>query len=164
MIAIGLVILFFALSLTIFVKAQDFVSEFFRVNSASTTPAGARDVLNRPMRVVNMSNVDYFVPNRTEAEIGAFYHNLPNYAYIVVCGDGMCGPGETYLNCPADCAHREPIHSVPFCGDGNICKNICYNGGYRLKSSFYYLFVSKSNKNCIFASLQLEIFNNERKG
>ena len=87
LLAIGLVVVFFSVSLVFLVKAQQGGFEFYRVNSASTTPTGARDVLSRPMRVVNMSNVDYFVPNRTEAEIGAFYHNLPNYAYIVVCGD-----------------------------------------------------------------------------
>ena len=89
LIVIGLSVLFLSVSLIFLVKAQvpELDPNFFRVNSASTTPEGARDVLNRPMRVVNMSNVDYFVPNRTEAEIGAFYHNLPNYAYMVVCGD-----------------------------------------------------------------------------
>ena len=87
LLAIGLIVLFFSVSLFFLVRAQEGLEPFFRVNSASTTPAEARDVLNRPMRVVNMSNVDYFVPNRTEAEIGAFYHNLPNYAYMVVCGD-----------------------------------------------------------------------------
>ena len=48
------------------------------------------------------------------------YHQLCG---ATPCGDGNCGTGEDYLNCPADCS---PPVSVPFCSttdcnDGDVC-------------------------------------------
>lgn len=42
--------------------------------------------------------------------------NLGDVPTGEICGNGFCGPGETAVNCPADC---EP-GTDPYCGDGKI--------------------------------------------
>lgn len=119
---IGLVILFFALSLTLFVKAQDQTgSQFFRVNSASTTPAGSKRAGDEAfIHIVNRSGKSYFAPNKTLPEFESFRNNAPNYVSVSVCGDGVCGEGENFGNCSEDCKGPDPLNTIGYCGD-RIC-------------------------------------------
>lgn len=116
--AIGLATLFFALSLVFFVKAQEGEQPFYRVNSASTTPAGAKRFDNVLIHILNRSGKDYFVPNKTTAEFNSFGNNAPNYVSVSVCGDRVCGDGESALTCPLDCS--TPGSEIEYCGNG-VC-------------------------------------------
>ncbi len=65
--------------------------------------------------IVNRSDKDFFAPNKTAPEYDAWSKNAPNYVEVSVCGDGVCGDGES-ATCQGDC----PIYDS-YCGDG-ICK------------------------------------------
>ncbi len=112
---IGLIVLFFSVSLIFLVKAQIVDENFFRVNSASTTPPGVKRSGDEALvHIVNRSSKDYFIPNKSIAEFEAFKNNAPRYVSISVCGDDVCGDGENEDNCPEDCFSPKPS----YCGDG----------------------------------------------
>ncbi len=122
---VGLIVLGFSTTLFFLVKAQSVILNHFRVNSASTTPAGAKRAGDEAfIHVVNRSGQDYFVPNKTLSEFNSFRNNAPNYVSVSVCGDEICGEGETLENCRDDCKSPQTKY-VDYCGDG-ICKQQIY--------------------------------------
>ena len=128
LLVVGLAVLFFSVSMIFLVKAQQVVEtglEFFRVDSASTTPEGAKtaapqDQTGPAITVINRSGKSYFVPNKTPGEFESFRNNAPKYVFVDECGDAVCGEYENKDNCPEDCAAPAKL---PYCGD-NICNNI----------------------------------------
>lgn len=118
LLGVGLIVLFFSVSLIFLVRAQIMEEgAFFRIDSASTTPVGAKTQDGKPLYIVNRSGQDFFVPNKTMTEFAAFKEGSPNHISVSVCGDGVCGEGETAVNCDDDCsASKTPVG----CGDG-IC-------------------------------------------
>jgi len=78
--------------------------------------------------VINRSDKDYLIPNKTTPEWDSFAKNPPKYVEIGICDvDGVCGAGEDSTSCPEDC----PV-ATGYCGDG-ICSNtqvdVPYPGG-----------------------------------
>lgn len=69
--------------------------------------------------IVNYSDTNYFVPNKTKAEFDSFISHTPNYVSAAVCGDSVCDEkkGETSVNCVFDCPTPQE-----YCGDG-ICQD-----------------------------------------
>lgn len=124
LLAACLIISFFASLLpAFFVQAQDQEGEgfYFRVNAASTTrPDAKRAEDEAPIKVINRSDKDYFVPNKTLAEFDSFRDNAPRYVSVAECGDGVCSEGEDINTCPnhKDCV-TFPVQEG--CGDG-VCK------------------------------------------
>lgn len=57
----------------------------------------------------NLSNNNYFIPNKTAPEWDSFMYNLPpGVSQTNCCGDGVCDNGETTANCPDDCGNYDP--------------------------------------------------------
>jgi len=127
LLGIGVIVLFFIISLISLVRAQVVEEqEFFRVNSASTTPAGAKRAGDEALiHIANRSGKSYFAPNKTLPEFESFRNNAPKYVAVSVCGDGVCGEGENVDNCDYDCSPPQTKY-VDYCGDG-ICnqKLVC---------------------------------------
>lgn len=100
LLAIGLTVLFFSVSLIFLVGAQEGEQPFFRVNSASTTPTGATmpstssGMPERSIVIINRSNKDYFVPRKKLEEFSSFVYNAPRYISIAIDKDGVCSEGE----------------------------------------------------------------------
>lgn len=74
---------------------------------------------NGPAVIINRSDKSLFVGNKTQPEWQSFQDNAPSYVGVSVCGDGVCGEGESVANCSNDCL-TYPAHVG--CGDG-ICSN-----------------------------------------
>lgn len=123
MFGVGVIILFFTISLIFSVRAQVVVEqEFFRVNSASTTPAGAKRAGDEALiHIINRSGKSYFAPNKTLTEFESFRNNVPNYVAVSVCGDGVCGEGETLVSCEDDCKSPQTKY-VDYCLLPLVCK------------------------------------------
>lgn len=97
---------------------------FYRVNSASSTlDGGVLSASSCLITIVNRSNKDYFTPNKTQPEFELFKTNAPKYVSVSVCGDNVCGEGESINNCYRDC---NIFSTESYCGDG-ICaqKIVC---------------------------------------
>lgn len=112
LVGVGLIVLFFSTALVFLVKAQVGQEYFFRVNSASTTQTLPRlpnqAVSSFPICLQNLSNKDYFAPNKTSPEWESFMNNLPAGVYQTnCCGDEICDMGETTSDCPDDCGTYE---------------------------------------------------------
>lgn len=84
--------------------------EFYRLNKQ--TPASPEFKPRLPDSTLssfslcfkNVSNEDYFIPNRTSPEWESFMSSFPNgVSQTNCCGDGICGNGETTANCSVDC-------------------------------------------------------------
>jgi hypothetical protein len=122
LLVLGLTILFFSLSIVFLVRAQEEGRDFFRVNSASTTPAGSKRAGDEALiHIVNRSGKSYFAPNKTLPEFESFRNNAPNYVAVSVCGDGVCGEGENIGNCDKeDCKGPDSLNNIGYCGD-TIC-------------------------------------------
>lgn len=92
MLVIGLTVLFLSVSLVFLVKAQEggYIEKFFRVNSSFTTPEWAKKDGGTNINVINRSDKDYFVPNKTLTEFDFFRNNAPRYVSVAECGDGVC--------------------------------------------------------------------------
>lgn len=129
LLTIGLTVLIFSIFFGFLVYAQFEEQPFFRVNSASTTPANAKRAGDEAfIHVVNRSGKDYFVPNNTPEEFESFRNNAPNYVSVSVCGDGVCGEGETLLNCgDQDCISPQTKY-VDYCGDGFCNQQVVCKG------------------------------------
>ena len=115
LLVIGLAVLFFTASLIFLVKAQvpELAPNFYRVNSASTTRAGAERAGDKALiKIINRSDKDYFVPNKTRQEFDSFNANPPRYVSTAICGDKVCSEGENtdYPNAA--------IKTSPLCGSG----------------------------------------------
>lgn len=122
MLGIGLMVLFFSGSLFLLVKAQERV-DYFRIDSASTTPSDAKRAGDEtPIVIINRSGHDYFAPNKTRAEFDSFVGNAPNYVSVAECGDKVCSEGETIAMCAsAALEDRGDCYTAPTvegCGDG----------------------------------------------
>ena len=122
LLALCLIISFFTSLLpAFFAQAQDQEGEgfYFRVDAASTTrPDAKRAEDETPIKVINRSDKDYFVPNKTLAEFNSFRNNAPRYVSVAECGDGVCSEGEDIYNCPkGDC---KAFSAAEGCGDG-VC-------------------------------------------
>jgi len=65
--------------------------------------------------IVNLSDKDYFIPNKSTPEWYAFEANTPQYVTVSRCGDYVKGIGETTNNCPTDAGT-----GASYCGDG-VC-------------------------------------------
>jgi hypothetical protein len=115
LLGVGVIVLFFSVALVFLVKAQVGGEYFFRVNSASTTPSDAKRAGDEVrIKIINRSGKDYFAPNKSKAEFESFQQFAPKYVSVSVCGDGVCGEGETMYNCN-DCV-AEKVQKG--CGDG----------------------------------------------
>jgi hypothetical protein len=100
LLGVGLIVLFFSVALIFLVKAQEGPGDFFRVNSASTTPSDAKRAGDEVrIKIINRSGKDYFAPNKSKAEFESFQQFAPKYVSVSVCGDGVCGEGETMYYC-----------------------------------------------------------------
>ncbi len=126
LLAVGLIVLVFSAVLVYLVKAQvpEFGVDFFRVDSATTTPEGAKKAAPQgqtgpAITVINRSGKSYFVPNKTPGEFDSFRNNAPKYVFVDECGDAVCGEYENKDNCPEDCAAPAKL---PYCGD-NVCNS-----------------------------------------
>ena len=131
LLGIGLIVLFFSTAIVFLVKAQVITPEqFFRVNSASTTPTDATmpstssGMPERSIVIINRSNKDYFVPRKKLEEFSSFVYNAPRYISVAIDKDLVCSEGESPLTNPVDCKETFwPAGAPPEgCGDG-ICKN-----------------------------------------
>jgi len=83
LLSVGLIVLFFSISLALFVKAQVDPRSYFRVNSASTTPFDAKRAGDEKfIHIVNRTGKDYFVPNKLPGEFNSFRDNAPRYVGV----------------------------------------------------------------------------------
>jgi len=94
LLAIGLTVLLFSGALVLLARAQEGPEPFFRVDSASTTPDGAKKKDETKINVINRSDKDYFVPNNTPEEFNSFRDNPPRYVSVAECGDGVCSSNQ----------------------------------------------------------------------
>ena len=90
---------------------------FYRANKAKSNVGEVTNIVTTigTSTIVNRSDKDFFVPNKTAPEYTAWSKNAPNYVEVSVCGDGVCGEGE-----PETCKDDCPVYES-YCGDG-ICK------------------------------------------
>lgn len=93
----GLIISLLIASLPAFFVEAQVIAEpdpHFRVDSASTTPPGAEKEDGTKINIINRSDKDYFVPNKTLAEFDSFRNNAPRYVSVAECGDGVCSSNQ----------------------------------------------------------------------
>ena len=112
MIIVSLLILFIASS---GVKADNPAGLFYQLYKQTPTSAHFKPRLpdsslsSFSACFKNVSNEDYFIPNKTSPEWESFMSKMPTGASQTnCCGDGICGSGETTANCPVDCGTYDP--------------------------------------------------------
>lgn len=81
----------------------------YRTNSSETTPVVDATSAHSAWNVINDSQIDYLIPNRTENEWTSFVNNLPQYVYLesveIPCESTTlftCGNSCTYLGATYD--------------------------------------------------------------
>lgn len=151
LLAIGLIVVFFSVSLVFLVKAQQdvFVSytllkntQDFKINVRQEN--GTVAVIARC--IDNVGPINYFIPNKTKREIDSFLARLFNgtvsgVSFDNICINGACNTddGENAQNNPDDCSTSYCGDSVCnsnetcACADCPACQTYCTSGDTRLR-------------------------------
>ena len=61
---------------------------------------------------------------------GACAWSPAGFAICAKCGDGICGEGEDYCNCPKDCINRAVTDTNTGTGAGMTCAELCRSKSY----------------------------------
>ena len=66
-------------------------AEYYRVNKEKSNVVDTTNILSKigSSTIINRSDSDFFVPNKTVPEYDAWSKNAPNYVEVSVCGDGV---------------------------------------------------------------------------
>ena len=83
-------LIFFA-SATLVLLAAGLGEDYFRTNKEKSNVGVTTDILSKigSSTIINRSDSDFFVPNKTASEYDAWSKKAPNYVEVSVCGDGV---------------------------------------------------------------------------
>ena len=85
-----LTLIFFVGTVAI-VLASNYEQDYYRVNKKKSNVGETTNVLSKigSTTMINRSDNDLFVPNKTAPEYDAWSKKAPNYVEVSVCGDGV---------------------------------------------------------------------------
>ena len=88
---ISFLVLIFFVGTVVAVLAAGESAPFFRVNKEKSNVVDTTNILSKigSSTIINRSDSDFFVPNKTVPEYDAWSKNAPNYVEVSVCGDGV---------------------------------------------------------------------------